>query len=114
MQSKSKQDRPRTFAHRAGAFVILNVTVWTWLLAGVAQVWWVQLLVWVGGGVATWGWYRVIGRGQEREFRRKHGICVGCGYDLRESAASCPECGTTVPAGHRTEGDVARDLTRVE
>ena len=32
------------------------------------------------------GWIR-------RDYRRQHGLCQRCGYDLRGSAGRCPECG---------------------
>jgi hypothetical protein len=37
----------------------------------------------------------------KRRRRRKAGLCLGCGYDLRASTARCPECGA-VPAPQAT------------
>lgn len=38
---------------------------------------------------------RWIARSQRSKRRRLRGLCVRCGYDLRESAERCPECGWT-------------------
>jgi hypothetical protein len=40
-------------------------------------------------------WFLGTIRKQTRQFhRRGSGRCLACGYDLRQSAAICPECGT--------------------
>lgn len=39
----------------------------------------------------TWWFFR--GRRTSKRYRRKHGLCPACGYDLQGSIGDCPECG---------------------
>jgi predicted amidophosphoribosyltransferase len=60
------------------------------------------------------GWEHRDNRRQQRQHRLAHGLCVSCGYDLRESQSRCPECGRPIPPGHRTRSSVASDLKQVQ
>jgi hypothetical protein len=35
-----------------------------------------------------------VRRLRQRDWRRLNGLCLRCGYDLRESSNRCPECGS--------------------
>jgi hypothetical protein len=37
-----------------------------------------------------------FGPAWRRRKRRRHGLCVRCGYDLRSSIKVCPECGEPI------------------
>lgn len=39
-------------------------------------------------------WRLFRGRRTSKRYRRKHGLCVDCGYNLRATADACPECGS--------------------
>jgi hypothetical protein len=51
-------------------------------------------LGWVAIVVASVLWGLVPGLSSaEREWRRRRGRCLECGYDLRATPGRCPECG---------------------
>jgi hypothetical protein len=43
-----------------------------------------------------------------RRHRRRQGLCLRCGYDVRASPERCPECGKPIPATGRTIPGVPR------
>jgi hypothetical protein len=44
------------------------------------------------------GWFKRRWRQRLADSRLSAGLCQQCGYDLRESADRCPECGMPVPS----------------
>jgi len=69
--------------------VVRNVIVPHWMLA-------------LGGGIWPGVWWMGVRQRRLREYRKAHGLCVACGYDLRASEERCPECGRHFA---RTKGD---------
>ena len=51
-----------------------------------APLWLLTLLLGIGPGIALRRTWRL-------RYRRRHGLCLRCGYDLRASGGPCPECG---------------------
>jgi hypothetical protein len=71
----------------------------------------VLLFVMLGVGVALK--LRVRVSDFERLRRIRAGLCVGCGYDLRESQGNCPECGRLIEEWrYRVEPSSARYAKR--
>ena len=53
----------------------------------------------VATGVLPTAWLVRRRRQRLRRRRAKAGLCVNCGYDLRASGTTCPECGDAVNPG---------------
>jgi len=50
--------------------------------------------IWLLAAAPLAGWIVVRVRRRNRMRRIAMGLCLSCGYDLRESPRRCPECGT--------------------
>ncbi|HEY7118634.1 MAG TPA: hypothetical protein VH475_18735 [Tepidisphaeraceae bacterium] len=112
--NRGEPSRRRAPVDYAGTFVILNLTLWAQLLVGTSGGMALTFSIWGGGVVAVFAWECWAARRRERKARPVNGLCASCAYDLRESPLRCPECGASVPAGHRTRSGIASNLERVE
>jgi hypothetical protein len=63
--------------------------------AGIYLRYWVLAIVFgILPGIKT---LNLVLASQRRRYRRSHGLCLVCGYDLRATPDRCPECGTVPP-----------------
>lgn len=53
----------------------------------------------VAFGLIMAGWRKIEAKRELARERRRMGICVRCGYDLRGSPGRCPECGVVPGKG---------------
>lgn len=75
-------------------FSYIRILKRIWLIK--CSLWWPQLIC-IAGNVVP------IRRFWIRRQRTRMGYCVNCGFDLRETPAKCPECGT-VPGWRQIRG----------
>ncbi len=71
-------------------FHVVSSTSPRWRSEGFVVPYWVLFLV------LAWPAYRRLRRAWIGRQRRKKGLCLYCGYDLRASGDICPECGHSV------------------
>jgi len=75
--------------------VAFNATLISMAVSHSGRDWLPTVLILAGipavlvGLLAAYGSYR----GELEKYRRRMGLCVGCGYDLRATLDRCPECG---------------------
>jgi len=66
---------------------------------------WAPTVLSVVLGIPAIGFAR---RSGVRAYRKAHGLCISCGYDIRESKERCPECGHILTGAKTGETPVVR------
>lgn len=91
------QPQPTPLAERFGFELDLSYHVNGYDVGAVVAPYW--SLVLVVGAVPATSLARAVTRYRQRRYRRRYGLCLICGYDLRAHSPGqrCPECGTVIP-----------------
>lgn len=76
------------------AGMLVPIAVLQWLLP--APIDWAKVVGTLALGAAFLMLAFYLFRQARRMSRRERGCCLTCGYDLRESAGFCPECGPSI------------------
>ena len=79
----------------------------SWIVGSRAKVipFWTPMIVLLLVNIPVLAFVR---RAAVRAHRRRHGLCLSCGYDIRESKERCPECGSDINAKKTGETPVVR------
>jgi hypothetical protein len=72
------------------------MTLMVWALTASTKFLMVGAASTVMVSLGTSGLARHQARAMLLDRRRKSGLCLSCGYDLRESRERCPECGAPI------------------
>jgi hypothetical protein len=71
--------------------IVLTTTLTTHFSAAIIPDWLIVLITGTIFVVLVWRSIWIPRR------RRRNGLCLACGYDIRASAGRCPECGKAIP-----------------
>lgn len=92
--------RQYRFRYSTGHLDAVPSAPWVSDMPSVTIPYWSIMLL---GGIVPILWLTRWTLHRRRNRRALAGLCVRCGYDLRESLDRCPECGTPIPSSAMTK-----------